>query len=65
MKKYLLLFGVLSFMPLIAQSDVSLDINMPGINLHLGDQDKTWLLLGWIRLATTTVVERSSRRSHW
>lgn len=27
-------------MPLIAQSDVSLDINMPGINLHLGDQDK-------------------------
>ncbi|CNC48178.1 hypothetical protein B7R74_04095 [Yersinia pseudotuberculosis] len=40
MKKHLLLFGVLSFMPLIAQSDVSLDINMPGINLHLGDQDK-------------------------
>lgn len=40
MKKYLLLFGVLSFMPLIAQPDVSLDINMPGINLHLGDQDK-------------------------
>ncbi|EEP89266.1 DUF2502 domain-containing protein [Yersinia kristensenii] len=39
MKKYLLLLGILSLMPLIAQADVSLDINIPGVSLHLGDQD--------------------------
>lgn len=39
MKKYLLLLGVLSLMPLAVQADVSLDINMPGVSLHLGDQD--------------------------
>ncbi|CNI00383.1 MULTISPECIES: DUF2502 domain-containing protein [Yersinia] len=39
MKKYLFLLGVLSLMPLIAQADVSLDINIPGVSLHLGDQD--------------------------
>ncbi|WP_145556724.1 DUF2502 domain-containing protein [Yersinia canariae] len=39
MKKYLLLLGVLSLMPLVAQADVSLDINIPGVSLHLGDQD--------------------------
>ncbi|MFL4555871.1 DUF2502 domain-containing protein [Yersinia kristensenii] len=39
MKKYLLLLGILSLMPLIAQANVSLDINIPGVSLHLGDQD--------------------------
>lgn len=39
MKKYLLLLSVLSLMPLVVQADVSLDINIPGISLHLGDQD--------------------------
>ncbi|AIN20127.1 hypothetical protein CH54_260 [Yersinia rochesterensis] len=39
MKRYLLLLGILSLMPLIAQADVSLDINIPGVSLHLGDQD--------------------------
>ncbi|CQH06113.1 DUF2502 domain-containing protein [Yersinia enterocolitica] len=40
MKKTLLLLGVLSLMPQIVQADVSLDINVPGVSLHLGDQDK-------------------------
>ncbi|MEQ9720752.1 DUF2502 domain-containing protein [Yersinia alsatica] len=39
MKKYLLLLGVLSLIPLAVQADVSLDINMHGVSLHLGDQD--------------------------
>ncbi|OVZ84391.1 hypothetical protein CBW54_14925 [Yersinia kristensenii] len=39
MKKYLLLLSVLSLMPLTVQADVSLDINIPGVSLHLGDQD--------------------------
>ncbi|MFW5389273.1 DUF2502 domain-containing protein [Yersinia sp. 2542 StPb PI] len=39
MKKYLLLLGVLALMPSFAQADVSLDINIPGVSLHLGDQD--------------------------
>lgn len=39
MKKYLLLLGILSLMPLIAQADVALDINIPGVSLHLADQD--------------------------
>lgn len=39
MKKYLLLLCLLPLMPLTAQADVSLDINIPGVNLHLGDQD--------------------------
>ncbi|WP_145492184.1 DUF2502 domain-containing protein [Yersinia rohdei] len=41
MKKYLFLLGVLSLMPLVAQADMSLDINVPGVSLHLGDQDKS------------------------
>lgn len=40
MKKTLLLLGVLSLIPLMVQADVSLDINVPGVSLHLGDQDK-------------------------
>ncbi|HHL2560057.1 TPA: DUF2502 domain-containing protein [Yersinia enterocolitica] len=40
MKKIMLLLSVLSLMPMIAQADVSLDINIPGVSLHLGDQDK-------------------------
>ncbi|CNB65928.1 Protein of uncharacterised function (DUF2502) [Yersinia intermedia] len=39
MKKYLLLLGLLALMPQFAQADVSLDINIPGVSVHLGDQD--------------------------
>ncbi|MGT3161551.1 DUF2502 domain-containing protein [Yersinia enterocolitica] len=40
MEKTLLLLSILSLMPLIVQADVSIDINVPGVSLHLGDQDK-------------------------
>ncbi|CRY54012.1 Protein of uncharacterised function (DUF2502) [Yersinia intermedia] len=39
MKKYLLLLCLLPLMPFGAQAGVSLDINIPGVSLHLGDQD--------------------------
>jgi hypothetical protein len=39
MKKYLLLLCLLPLMPLGVQAGVSLDINIPGVSLHLGDQD--------------------------
>ncbi|WKZ90915.1 DUF2502 domain-containing protein [Chimaeribacter arupi] len=35
----MVLCGVLA-LPMIAQAGVSLDINVPGVSLHLGDQDK-------------------------
>lgn len=39
MKKILLLVCFPLLLPLAAQADVSVDINVPGVSLHLGDQD--------------------------
>ncbi|MGL1811033.1 UNVERIFIED_CONTAM: DUF2502 domain-containing protein [Serratia marcescens] len=40
MKKILLLVCFPLLLPLAAQADVSVDINVPGVSLHLGDQDR-------------------------
>lgn len=40
MKKILLLVCIPLLLPLAAQADVSVDINVPGVSLHLGDQDR-------------------------
>ncbi len=40
MKKILLLLCLPLLLPVAAQADVSIDVNVPGISLHLGDQDK-------------------------
>ncbi|MFT2788752.1 DUF2502 domain-containing protein [Serratia sp. T13T92] len=40
MKKILLLVCLPLLLPMAAQADVSIDINVPGVSLHLGDQDK-------------------------
>lgn len=40
MKKILLLVCLPLLLPIAAQAAVSIDINVPGVSLHLGDQDK-------------------------
>ena len=40
MKKILLLVCFPLLLPLAAKADVSVDINVPGVSLHLGDQDR-------------------------
>lgn len=40
MKKLLLLVCLPLLLPVAAQADVSIDINVPGVSLHLGDRDK-------------------------
>lgn len=40
MKKLLLLVCFPLLLPLAAQADVFVDINVPGVSLHLGDQDR-------------------------
>ena len=55
MKKILLLVCFPLLLPLAAQADVSVDINVPGVSLHLG-AGPSRLLLGWLRLASTAVV---------
>jgi hypothetical protein len=40
MKKILLLVCLPLLLPIAAQANVSIDINVPGASLHLGDQDK-------------------------
>ena len=40
MKKILLLVCLPLLLPLVAQADVSIDINVPGVSVHLGDQDR-------------------------
>ncbi|MHA7847034.1 DUF2502 domain-containing protein [Serratia sp. D1N4] len=40
MKKILLLVCLPLLLPVAAQANVSIDINAPGVSLHLGDQDK-------------------------
>jgi hypothetical protein len=39
MKKALLLLCCALALPAVAQADVSVDINVPGVSLHLGDRD--------------------------
>lgn len=73
MKKILLLVCFPLLLPLAAQADVSVDINVPGVSLHLG-AGPSRLLLGWLRLASTAVVacargrglgERNARGLYW
>lgn len=40
MKKILLLVCLPLLLPVAVQANVSMDINVPGVSLHLGDQDK-------------------------
>lgn len=40
MKKSLLLLCCALALPVIAQANVSIDVNVPGVTLHLGDQDQ-------------------------
>ncbi len=40
MKKSLLLLCCALALPVIAQANVSIDLNVPGVSLHLGDQDQ-------------------------
>ena len=40
MKKTALLLGILLGMPLLASANVSVNINTPGVSIHIGDQDK-------------------------
>ncbi|VEI19158.1 Protein of uncharacterised function (DUF2502) [Serratia plymuthica] len=40
MKKILLLVCLPLLLPVAAQADVSIDINVPGVSVHLGDQDR-------------------------
>lgn len=40
MKKFLLLVCLPLLLPVAAQADVSIDINVPGVSVHLGDQDR-------------------------
>ncbi|WP_047606051.1 DUF2502 domain-containing protein [Rahnella aquatilis] len=40
MKKSLLLLCCALALPVIAQANVSVDLNVPGVSLHLGDQDQ-------------------------
>ena len=40
MKKTLLLLCCALALPVIAQANVSIDLNVPGVSLHLGDQDQ-------------------------
>lgn len=40
MKKSFLLLCCALALPVIAQANVSIDVNVPGVSLHLGDQDK-------------------------
>ncbi|CAI1535561.1 Protein of uncharacterised function (DUF2502) [Serratia quinivorans] len=40
MKKILLLVCLPLLLPVAAQADVSIDINVPGVAVHLGDQDR-------------------------
>jgi Protein of unknown function (DUF2502). len=39
MKKTALLLGILLGMPLLANANVSVNINTPGVSIHIGDQD--------------------------
>jgi len=39
-KKSLLLLCCALALPVIAQANVSIDVNVPGVSLHLGDQDQ-------------------------
>lgn len=39
MKKTALLLCILSGMPLLANAGISIDINSPGVTIHLGDRD--------------------------
>lgn len=39
MKKSLLLLCCALALPVIAQANVSVDVNVPGVSVHLGDQD--------------------------
>lgn len=55
MKKILLLVCFPLLLPLAAQADVSVDINVPGVSLHLGSGPPR-LLLGWLRLASPAMV---------
>jgi hypothetical protein len=40
MKKSLLLLCCALALPVIAQANVSVDVNVPGVSVHLGDQDQ-------------------------
>lgn len=40
MKNFLLLVCLPLLLPVAAQADVSIDINVPGVSVHLGDQDR-------------------------
>ena len=40
MKKTALLLSILLGLPLLANANVSVNINTPGVSIHIGDQDK-------------------------
>lgn len=40
MKKILLLVCLPLLLPVAAQANVSIDVNVPGVSVHLGDQDR-------------------------
>ncbi|WP_337262380.1 MULTISPECIES: DUF2502 domain-containing protein [unclassified Serratia (in: enterobacteria)] len=40
MKKILLLVCLPLLLPRVAQANVSVDVNVPGVSVHLGDQDR-------------------------
>ena len=75
MKKILLLVCLpLLLLPLVAQADVSIDINVPGVSVHLGDQDRRgyywdgydWRPPQWWHAHQGRGVgERNSRGLYW
>lgn len=76
MKKLLLLvcLPLLLPLPLVAQADVSIDINVPGVSVHLGDQDRRgyywdgydWRPPQWWHAHQGRGVgERNSRGLYW
>lgn len=68
MKKLILVLAVLLTLPAIAQADVELGVNMPGLSLHIGDRDNRgyywdggdWRPPGW-----WDHHYRDEGRGHW
>ncbi|ADW74588.1 MULTISPECIES: DUF2502 domain-containing protein [Rahnella] len=68
MKKLILVLAVLLTLPAVAQANVELGVNMPGLSLHIGDRDDRgyywdggdWRPPGW-----WDQHYRDEGRGHW
>ncbi|TPG62795.1 DUF2502 domain-containing protein [Ewingella americana] len=68
MKKLILVLAVMLSLPAVAQADVEIGVNVPGLSLHVGDRDPRgyyWDGGGWREPGWWDHHYRDEGRGHW